>query len=324
MASNEALLQRIKKDDFTSSDLASGGELVDEQSNRFVRKLIKEPTLLRDVRTIEMRAPQRQINKIQFGSRIMRPATEQTALASGDRSAPVTEQVLLTTFEVMAEVRLTYDVLEDNIERVGTLGQHADVGITALSGGLRDTVVDLMAERAALDLEELGLNGDTASADTYLALNDGYLVEVETNGNIADIGGAKISKETFKVGMQVLPDQYHRNRAQMRHYVSVDQDVEYRDSLASRATGVGDSFVQGQQNPTPFGVPITAVQTIPEDKGLFTNPLNLLMGVQRQVLMEFDKDIRTREYIIVLTTRLDFQVEEAEAAVAYNDIGLAI
>ncbi|MCH7510988.1 MAG: phage major capsid protein [Chloroflexi bacterium] len=124
--------------------------------------------------------------------------------------------------------------------------------------------------------------------------------------------------------MQVLPDQYHRNVAQMRHYVSVDQDVEYRDSLASRATGVGDSFVQGQQNPTPFGVPVSRVQTMPEDKGLFTNPLNLLMGVQRQVLMEFDKDIRTREYIIVLTARLDFQVEEAEAAVVYNDIGLAL
>ncbi len=322
MASNELLL----KADLTVADLqANGGALVDEQANRFVRKLIKEPTILRDVRTIEMRAPQRQINKIQFGSRIMRAAPAVgSGLSSGDRAAPVTEQVLLTTFEVMAEVRLTYDVLEDNIERVGTLGQHADVGITALSGGLRDTVVDLMAERAALDLEELALNGDTASADTYLALNDGYLVEVETNGNIADIGGAKIAKETFKVGMQVLPDQYHRNTGSMRHYVSVDQDVEYRDSLAGRATGVGDSFVQGQQNPTPFGVPISRVQTMPEDKGLFTNPLNLLMGVQRQVLMEFDKDIRTREYIIVLTARLDFQVEEAEAAVVYNDIGLAL
>lgn len=322
MASNELLL----KADLAVADLqTNGGYLVDEQANRFVRKLIKEPTLLREVRTVEMRSPTRQINKIQFGSRIMRAAPAVgSALSAGDRAAPVTEQVLLTTFEVMAEVRLTYDVLEDNIERIGSLGQHMDAGGTALAGGLRDTVVDLMAERAALDLEELALNGDTSSADTYLALNDGYLVEIETNGNIADIGGAKISKETFKVGMQVLPDQYHRNVANMRHYVSVDQDVEYRDSLASRATGVGDSFVQGQQNPTPFGVPVSRVQTIPEDKGLFTNPRNLLMGVQRQVLMEFDKDIRTREYIVVLTARLDFQVEEAEAAVVYNDIGLAL
>ena len=323
MASNNALFQKA---DITVADFqANGGYLEDEQAARFVRKLIKEPTILADVRTVEMRSPQMQINKVQFGSRIMRPAPSTgTALSASDRASVTTEQVLLTTFELIAEVRLPYDVLEDQIERVGTLGQHMDAGGSALSGGFRDTVVDLIAERAALDLEELAVNGDTASADTYLALNDGFLTETETNGNIADIAGAKISKEAFKIGMQVLPTQYHRALAQMRHYVSVNQNIEYRDSLANRATGVGDSFVQGQQNPTPFGVPMSQVQTLPEDKGLFTNPMNLLMGIQRQVSMEFDKDIRTREYIIVLTTRLDFQVEEAEAAVVYNDIGLAI
>ena len=63
---------------------------------------------------------------------------------------------------------------------------------------------------------------------------------------------------------------------------------------------------------------------MPEDKGIFCNPLNLIMGIQRQIMMEFDKDITTREYIIVLTVRLDFQVEEAEAAVVYNNIGPAL
>jgi hypothetical protein len=318
---NQALL----KADWALADLSSGGLLVDEQANRFVRKLIKEPTLLRDIRTVEMNSPQRQINKLQFGSRILRAGTQGTALTQAQRSAPTTEQVLLTTFEVIAEVRLPYDVMEDNIERIGTLGADGDGGSgTALSGGIRDTVVDLIAERAALDLEELALNGDTSSADTYLAQTDGYLVEVETNGNIADHGGAKIAKELFKVGMQTLPDQYLRNTASMRHYVSVDNDIEYRDTLANRATGAGDSFVQGQQNPTPYGVPVSRVQTMPEDKGLFTQPLNLMMGIQRQVMMEFDKDITTRVYIIVLTARIAVQVEESEASVAYNNIGAAL
>lgn len=322
MASNSLLM----KADLAIADLqANGGYLEDEQAARFVRKLIKSPTILRDARVVEMRSPRRQVNKIQFGSRIMRAANAVgTPLSSSDRSSPTTEQVILQTFEVQATVYLGYDVLEDNIERVGSLGQHADAGGTALSGGLRDTVVDLMAERAALDLEELGLNGDTASADSYLALNDGWLLEVETNGNVSDHGGAKIDRTMFKAGMQVLPDQYHRFQSQMRHYISVDQDIEYRDSLASRATGAGDSFVQGMQNPTPFGVPTSQVQTMPEDKGLFTNPQNLLMGIQRQVLMEFDKKIEERQYVIALTARIDFQVEEAEAAVAYNDIGAAL
>jgi hypothetical protein len=36
--------------------------------------------------------------------------------------------------------------------------------------------------------------------------------------------------------------------------------------------------------------------------------------------MEFDKDITARVYIIVLTTRLDFQIEEPEALVEYQNI----
>lgn len=318
--------QLIQKADIVLADLVTnGGYLEDEQSARFVRKLIKEPTILRDVRTVEMRSPNKQINKIQFGSRILRAGVQGTALTQAQRAAATTEQVRLSTFECIAEVNLPYDVLEDNIERVGSLGTDGDGGSgSPLSGGLRDTIVDLMAERAALDLEELALNGDTTSADTYLAQNDGFLVEVETNGNIADIGGNKISKEAFKVAMQVMPDQYLRNRSAMRHYVSTDNDVEYRDTLANRATGVGDSFVQGQQNPTPYGVPLSAVQTMPEDKGLFTHPQNLIMGIQRQIMMEFDKNIRERVYIIVLTVRLDFQVEEAEAAVVLDNIGPAL
>lgn len=322
MASNALLA----KADLAIADLQSnGGYLEDEQAAAFVRKLIKSPTLLSEVRTVEMRSPVRQINKIQFGQRIMRAAPAiGSALSSGQRAAPSTEQVLLQTFETVAVVYLGYDVLEDNIERIGSLGQHMDAGGSALSGGLRDTIVDLMAERAALDLEELALNGDSASADSYLALNDGFLVETETNGNIADFNGAQISKELFKVGMQILPDQYHRGQAQMRHYISVDQDIEYRNTIASRATGAGDNFLQGQQNPTPFGVPTRQVMTMPEDKGLFVNPKNLIMGIQRQILMEFDKKIEERQYVIALSVRLDFQVEEAEAAVVYNQIGAAI
>ena len=102
MASNELLL----KADLTVADLqANGGELVDEQANRFVRKLIKEPTILRDVRTIEMRAPQRQSNKIQFGSRIMRAATaDGSGLSAGDRAPPVADPAPPTPLAVMAAV----------------------------------------------------------------------------------------------------------------------------------------------------------------------------------------------------------------------------
>jgi hypothetical protein len=38
------------------------------------------------------------------------------------------------------------------------------------------------------------------------------------------------------------------------------------------------------------------------------------------VSMEYDKDITARVYIIVLTARIDFQVEESDAIVEYENI----
>ena len=43
------------------------------------------------------------------------------------------------------------------------------------SGGIVDTIMTLIAERVAIDLEELAIRGDTTDSDPYLALTDGYL-----------------------------------------------------------------------------------------------------------------------------------------------------
>src|ERR1700745_3185278 len=125
MPSNESLLQKA---DLAIADLnANGGVLEPEQGASFIRKLIKTPTLIRVCRVVEMSSPQRKINKIGFGQRILRKATSATALTQnaanglstglGGRAKRTADQITLTTKEQIAEVRLPYDVLEDNIER---------------------------------------------------------------------------------------------------------------------------------------------------------------------------------------------------------------
>jgi hypothetical protein len=282
---------------------------------------------LRDARTVEMSAPQRNINKIQFASAIMKPGattggsgTPGEALAAADRSSPTTEQIQLNTSEVMAEVRIPYDVIEDNIER-GNIGTHQEGGNPAAGGGFVDTILTLMSERAALDLEDMALNGDTGLASGLLSLQDGYIKLIEDGGNIADAAGATISKEIFKDGVKTLPDQYLRQRNAMRHFVSHDNETEYRDTVANRATAVGDGALQGLPEVFAFGVPVRPVSLMPASKGLFTNPLNLLWGIQRAMHLEWDKEITSRTLIIVLSARVAVQVEETEAAVAYNNIG---
>jgi hypothetical protein len=322
MSSNESLL---RKADIAIADLqANGGELNPEQGASFIRKLIKQPTLIRQCRVVEMNASSRKINKIGFGTRILRKATSGVALTEAQRSKPSTEQIELNTKEQVAEVRLPYDVLEDNIERAAAANnEQANSG----PGGLRQTIIDLIAERAALDMEELALLGDTGYTSgnpddqAYLSQLNGWLKNGADNGNVADAEEETISKGVFKRGLKTMPSQYLRNKAALSHFVSVNNETEYRDTLADRGTALGDSMTQGSGPVYAFGSQVLPAALMPESKGLFTDPLNLIFGIQRQVSMEFDKDITSRVYIIVLTCRIDFQIEEAEALVAYENIG---
>lgn len=316
MSSNSELL---KKADLALADITSNGGLLNaEQSDSFIRKLLVQPTILNQARVVRMNSPQMKINKIQFASRILHAGTQGTALTLGERSSPITEQIELNSKEVIAEIRIPYDVVEDNIER-GNIGQRTDTSTGGMTGGIKDTIMDLIAERAALDLEELALLGDTGSGDPYLALLDGWLVQATSN--VVDMTNAPISKDMFKQGLQTMPDQYLRNKQALRNFVSVDNEIAYRDSLANRETAVGDAMIQGNSPIFGFGVPVEAASLMPAASGLLMPPQNMVFGIQRAIHVETDKDISTRTYKIVLTARIDFLFEEEEAVTKYINIG---
>lgn len=310
--------QLVQKADLALSDLVSnGGKLNADQTNRFIKKLIDAPTILNSVRTVAMPAPDMKINKIGFGSRILMPATPGTALdadtsATNRRSKVTTSQVSLSTKEVIAEVRLPYEVIEDNIERGrvdGTMQEGA--------GGLHQTVVDLIAERAALDLEELAVQGDTGSGDAYLALMHGFLKL--TTSNVVTVSAA-ISKDAVKAGVKAMPSRFLRDRSNMIHFFSVNNETELRDQYGNRQTAMGDAQVQGVLPLYVFGSQVKGAALMPSASGLFTNPKNLIFGIQRNVMLEYDKDIRARQFIIVLTARVALAIEEETAVVKYASI----
>lgn len=311
----------IRKADLAIADLqANGGLLQPDQSNTFIRRLLKTPTILPRTRVVSMSGPERKINKIGFGQRILRRAVSATALSPSDRAKPTTSQLNMTTNEVIAEVRLPYDVLEDNIESAGAANnENANTG----PGGLRTTLISMIAERAALDLEELALGGDTLSGDSFLSLQDGFLKRAETTGNVVDFEDAPITKTLFKKGKIAMPDEYLRDIGSMAHFVSVDQHTEYQDTLANRQTDLGDDIIANGRPVGAYGSPVLPVPTLPDTVGLFANPKNFIFGVQRQLSMEFDKDITARVYIIVLTARIGFMIEEPEAVVFYENIAPA-
>lgn len=305
----------VKKADLALSDLsANGGLLPIKQTDSFIRTLMDSPTLLNAARVVTMNAPQKKINKICFGSRILRPAVSATALSSSDRVKPDTGNVLLTTKEVIAEVHIPYDVFEDNIE-----GGNISAPMGSPAGGLHDTVIQLVGQRAALDMEELALLGDTSSADAYLALTDGFL-KLATPHTV-NAGGATLTKDVFKQAVKAMPDKYLRVRSDLEFFASVDNETEYRDVVANRVTGLGDSALTSANALAVFGSSLNGVALMPNTKMIYTNPKNLIFGIQRKVNIEYDKDISARKFIIVLTARVDFKIEEADATVQVINLG---
>jgi Phage capsid family len=358
MARNQSLLQKA---DIVLSNLTSNSGLLNpEQADTFIRKLIRQPTILRECRVVTMSAPIRKINRIGFLGRILRaaPADTSTGFSSGSsaltatqRVLPTTDQVQLTTNEVIAQINLPYDVIEDNIEHAtAAMNEVPNTG----PGGLRDTIIQLIAEYAARDIEDLALNGNTAyttaqtnalyaqtgsgtygtqggpgllgaTADAtddtaFMQIQNGFLAIGQNSGNTVDIQGDTVTKTVFKKGIYGMPVQYLRNRPAMKHYVSVDNEVEFQDTLANRGTAMGDSRLQGNQPAMAYGSQVIPTALMPDTNGLFCDPLNLIVGFWRQLSMEFDKDITQRVYLIVLTARLGLQVEQADALVTYKNI----
>ena len=291
----------IEKADMAVADLVSnGGYLNPIQSNTFIRMMIEQPTLLNEIRVVPMNAPTMEINKIGFVDRILRAAPNSgTALPTNQRSRPTTDKVTLTTKEVIAEVHIPYDVLEDNIER----------------GSLEDTIMAMISERASLDLEELLLQGQIGSADAYLALVNGMLVQSVSHVVDFTAVAPAVTKAVFKAGLKAMPNKYLRNRSAMRFYVSPHAEIEFADSLANRETPFGDSKVTGWTPNYAFGVPVKAAALMPNANSIFTWPKNMILGVQRRIMIETDRDIRSRVLIVVLTMRIDIKYEEEDSVV---------
>ena len=318
-----------KRAEMLVGDLAAGGALNPEQSNSFIDFIQDEPTILNQVRVERMAAPTRLIEKIGFQGRILRSgqfshtqefgARHLDNTAGKEHSKMVTDKLLLTTKEVIAEVRIPYEVLEDNIER----------------GGLESHTMRQIAQQVSRDLEELALNGDTAhaSSDPFLQLNDGYMKMMTSN--VVDNLAAGIDPGMFDQGLLAMPQKYLRRMSDMKHFVSVANRIKYRAEVAKRATGYGDAALTSDLGLHAGGVLIEASPMLVSatetawgagdgesgERGFLTFPKNLIMGIQRDISVETDKDISAREIIIVVTARVDFKIEDELACVKYVNIG---
>jgi len=304
----------MEKADMEVSDLiADGGYLQEEQAQSFIVDAIKESTILKQITVKPMKSHTALIDKVGLNGRVLRPGTSGHAVPVGDRAKPVTEQETLSTHLMKGEIRLNDEVLEDNIE----------------NGTFKTTVMDMMAEQVAYDMDELCVNGDTGSADTFLAQLNGMIKLASSH--LVNASDVPIHKGLLKLALKAMPSQYNRYRADQVFWTSENAEVDYRDYLADRATVLGDRFLENDAPTKYAGRSLIPVPSFPNNIGtgthctsiLLTHPKNAVWGIWRKVKVETDRDIQTGEWIMVVTVRAGFQYVEEDAIVQVHNVKVA-
>lgn len=307
MIDNKTLLQKA---DLAVSDLVNdGGYLLPAQAMKFMRVLIDEPTIIKQARVIPMKSSKQLVEKIRFGSRILRPGDSGVALGAGDRVKPDLGSVEMDAELFKAEVRLNDETLEDSIER----------------GDLKDTIIELMAQRVALDMEEVIVQGDEASGDAFLAKFDGIIKQADAN--VVDhslAGDPTTTKALFYKMLKAMPSEFKRDKRSLIAYVSVNEELDYRESLSQRATVLGDQYTKDDAPASAAGVPIMDLPTMPDGISMLTNPKNINVGIWRKIKIETDKDVSAGQFIIVLSVRFDARLSVADAVVKATGISVPV
>lgn len=305
----------LAKADLALSDLLNDGGLLEpEDAQKFIRILIKRATMLPVITVEPMRSPKKQLSKIRFAGKVLKPGVSGQALASGDRSKPDLSEVELDAKLFKAEVRLNNEVLEDSIEQ----------------GNLRNTVMQEMAKAVSRDMEDVVINGDTASGDALLAVLDGLIKQATSNVVVA--GGVTLDVDTLRDSMKAMPIEFMADKSQMKYWTSPNADLDYRDAVSNRADAAGvralGADAQSAAKMAWTGIDIDAVPLFPENLGggtnetvlLLSQPDNMHVGIHRELRLETDKDITSGELILVMSMRFDVKYVEETAVVKATGI----
>ena len=252
----------VEKAIITANDLAAGGKLNPQQSDKFLQYVFDETKLTGLVRQVKFRNEQAYLDKIGVGKRVAVPKAEATD--PGLRRGVTTGRVTLTPKEIMVPFEIGDNFLEWNIE-----GEPVE-----------DTIIKMMSAQLANNVEELALTGDILGPaviegdiieggdvskvikDAYLALMDGWIRQADS-GHVIDAANGAIDSSLLNKLLNGLPTKFRKDRNLIKYLTSADVEQNYREKVSTRTTALGDQALQQNVNLTPFGVELVPVPLFP-------------------------------------------------------------
>lgn len=314
----------IRKAAITSESVGSG-LLSPEQARTFLRQSFEATPLGPLVRHELRMAKNGEINKIGIARRILRKKVEDLDAASdgaaptidpvtgqitGYRALPRFSQIEYTTTAVRLPWEITEDTLRENIE----------------GESFESIVTDMMTSQLGVDLEDIYLNGDTATpaADPdhdFLYINDGWIKQIAGGGHVVDVQSGPMDLDVYYRALTAMPNKY--NNGKLRWLMSPHRRQAWELYILKKAVENG-GIITDKRVESPVSVPVIEVPAMPDDIILLTDPQNLIVVNSYGIIIR--KTIEGREAIMAdkrfYVVHLDFDpiIEELDATAILTNL----
>ena len=306
--------------------LLSGGLKAMEQLDKFIRVIEERSPVLEEATLRKMNSFETEISAIdaprgylypgRVGADKIIPGEEGT-----DEFTVVSQGNVLNAQEFVMVVSIDFNTLEDTIE----------------GPDFEQTVTELMANAASLDLETVFLRGDTSltipSGNPLLKTLDGWIKKAANkvygythDGASPDFdpNGSDFPIDMFAAMEEAMPKRYLTPREELRFYVDWETYAAYRDIIAGRETSLGDEALLGRGELSYDGIPVRHVPSLDDEtatgltgkQALLARPASMVWGVFREITVESDRRPRERVVEHVLTFRGDCTYSDVNSAVA--------
>ena len=286
----------IIKATVTTADITGagkGGRLNPEQSNRFRDYMVDNTAFLKDINVETMNAPEKYVDTLQIGNRIIREAIE--GQGPGELAGVAFPRTVLRPLKVRLAADITTEFGEDNIER-----------------GM-DHIARSLAAQFGNDLADLGLNGDISITNTdphydFLKIADGIIKQAKVSTDThkvtlpAAVADTDYKDSIFPAMLSAMPNMFKRNKADLRFYCSSKVSESFMYSLMSRFTVIGDNALTNGNLVNFMGIRVFPVEYMPDDVIILTSRHNLVTGIQRDmtVYTEFSRRKDLTEYTMYM------------------------
>lgn len=289
----------------------TSGLLNPEQARKFIQQTF-EATTLRPLIRHEMRtAKTGEIDKIGIGSRIVRKKIENTD--DGYRANPTFGKIEYATTAIRLPWEITEETLRENIE-----GQNFE-----------SIVTKMMTNQLGIDLEDLDLNSDEATAAgatdyDFLKINTGWRKNIKTNGHTVDrsgIDGGAMSLDVFYKALGAMPNKY--NNGKLRWIMSPHRYQNWIYQLLNAAVSSG-GIITDNRIENPAAIPVITCASMPDSEIILTDPKNLIevttYGTQIRKTTEGKEAIMQDKRFYVVHLDFDPIIEEPDATVIVTNL----